>query len=389
MSTRRSNGEGSIYRKGDGWQVALRYTDPGTRKRRRATATAKTRREAVTKLDELRRLHSAQKPVIESKDTLEHAVETWLEVYAQGSQKPTTIRDNRYLVNRRIVPYIGHIRLDELDEVVVLEWQKRLLADGASPSYVQKARQVLGQVLDRAVEDGQIRRNAVRSIPGPRVEPKEAKWWTSEQVARLLQVAEGDRVAPLLRFLAYSGVREGEALALRWVDVDLESGRAQITGTLVRLNGKLVRQSPKTRASRNAIDLHPLAVEALLDARAQQDADAAASEWHSNREGYIFTTASGEPTDARNVLRSFSRIKKRAGITDGSIHTFRHSFAAQLVEAGTSIHAVSRHLRHARVSITQDVYGHLAETGIREQVFAGLDGYGTESKVRPLRAVSE
>jgi len=296
------------------------------------------------------------------------------------------MRDLRYLADRRITPYIGAVTLDELDEAVVREWQGRMLGEGLSPAYVQKTRNLLAQVLDYFIDGGHLRRNAVRATPPPRSAPKEAQWWTSDQVARILEAADGSRFEPLLRFIAYTGVRKGEALALRWCDIDLDAGRAHINGTLSKVRGGVIRTDPKTRSSRATIDLHPVAVDALLAAREQQDTDQAASKHWANPTGYVFTTASGEPVHPDNAGRALTTIRNSAGIDAGSLHTFRHSFASYALESGANIQAISRHLRHARVSITLDIYGHLTDTGVRDQVFAGLDGYGASSNVTPLRA---
>ena len=389
MSRKRGHGEGSIYAHGTGYRGSIRYIDPGTRKRRRKYVTGKTRKEVADKLADVRRQLDAQVPMVEAKDTVTAAVAAYLDMHKDGPKSPTTIRDNRYLTARRITPYIGHVRLDELDEAVVRDWQRRLLDDGLSPAYVQKARQVLAQVIDVAIDAGHLRRNAVRATPPPRNPPKEAASWTSDQVARLLAAAKDTRSEALFRFIAYTGVRKGEALALRWCDIDLDAGRAHITGTLVRVDGRLRRNPPKTKASRATIDLHPLAVDALHAAREQQDTDRAGSKHWTNPTGYVFTTASGEPVDPDNAGRAMRTIRDKAGLEAGAVHTLRHSFAAHALEAGANIQAISRHLRHSRVSITLDVYGHFTETGVRDQVFAGLEGYAQATNVTPLRAVGE
>jgi len=386
MSRKRGHGEGSIYQHGNGYRGSIRYTDPGTRKRCRKYVTGKTRKEVAAKLAEIRRDIDNRVPIIEGTDTISTAIDTYFEAYRDGPRKATTMRDLRYLADRRITPYVGQVRLDELDEAVVLDYQRRLLADKMSPAYVQKCRNLLAQILDHAIESGRLRRNAVRATPPPRSTPKEATWWTSDQVARILDQAAGSRFEALLRFIAYTGVRKGEALALRWQDVDLEAGRAHINGTLAKVTGGVTRTDPKTKASRATIDLHPIAVDALHAAREQQEADQEASEHWANPTGYVFTSRSGEPMHPDNAGRALTAIRNAAGITEGSLHTFRHSFASYALEAGANIQAVSRHLRHSRVSITLDIYGHLTDTGVRDQVFAGLDGYGQSSPVTRLRA---
>ena len=206
------------------------------------------------------------------------------------------------------------------------------------------------------------------------------------EVERLLAAAAGDRVEPLLRFIASTGVRKGEALALRWRDVRTD-GRAEINGTLARVDGKLVRQTPKTKASRRTIDLIPASEEALDAAREMQATDRhRSSGWRDL--GYVFTTESGEPLDPRNVLRSFGRIKAAAGLTEGNVHSLRHGFGTYLLENGASLTSVSRHLGHSRVSVTSDIYAHVPTDDRREAILRGAGSFASganSDNVTPLR----
>ena len=180
-------------------------------------------------------------------------------------------------------------------------------------------------------------------------------------------------------------MRKGEALALRWQDVDEARAKASINATLARVDGRLIRQDPKTRTSIRRIDLTD---DALDRARALQAADeGSSSAWRDL--GYVFTTASGEPIDPRNALRSFSRIREAAGIDDGDIHSLRHSFATYLLLAGTPVEVVSKHLGHAKTSITMDVYSHVTEEDRSTAIRSGAAGYAKrlkpEGNVVPLR----
>ncbi len=387
MTSRREHGTGSIRRFRDGFRGELRYRDPETKKPRRASFTGKTKRAVEKKMLDARVLIAQHKPVIEAGDTVRASVELWMTT-SWSHLKPTTVRDKRYVIERRILDELGHLRLRDLDDAVIAAWQSRLLDDGLSPDYVQKIRRQLAQVLDLAVERGELRRNVVRSVPPPRAIAAETRWYSSEEVSTLLEVANGDRLEPMLAFIAHSGVRKGEALALRWQDVDEARAKASINATLARVDGRLIRQDPKTRTSIRRIDLTDDALDALDRARALQAADEdSSSAWRDL--GYVFTTASGEPIDPRNALRSFSRIREAAGIDDGDIHSLRHSFATYLLLAGTPVEVVSKHLGHARTSITMDVYSHVTEEDRSTAIRSGASGYAKRRKpagnVVPLR----
>ena len=84
---------------------------------------------------------------------------------------------------------------------------------------------------------------------------REAAHLTTAQVADLLRAAEGTRYAPLFALLVHTGLRRGEALALRWADVDLEKGLLRVRGTLARVQRRLVVSEPKTAKSKRSVPI--------------------------------------------------------------------------------------------------------------------------------------
>lgn len=391
MTTTRSRyGTGSIYQRSDGkWVGSVRYKDTNGDNKRRYLY-GKTRREVADKLREVQRHIDAGTPVTESKDSLAAYLQQWITERLEASDKrPTTINTYRTTARTKVLPYLGTKRLAELDRTTIARWYSTLRADGVAVATIHKAADVLGMALDDAVEDGLLRRNPVRLADRPALVRAEADTFTPDEVARLIAAAEGSREYPLLVLAAHTGMRKGEALALRWRDVRLERRELAVTGTLVRVNGRLTRQEPKTNAGTRVIPLSPTAIAALEEARRIQDNDREASQWWADT-GYVFTTATGEPMDARNVLRWFARIKKAANVRHGSWHTLRHAFASYLLGSGASMFAVSRALGHARIGITMDVYGHLAASDMRDQLIPALNDYGTTpvgDNVIPLRGV--
>ena len=125
-------------------------------------------------------------------------------------------------------------------------------------------------------------------------------------------------------------MRRGEALALRWEDVDLEAGVLRVRGTLSRVDGELVRTNPKTAKSTREIPVTP-GVVALI--RSHRDAQAAERTWAEStweESGYVFTTEFGRPIDPRSLFRAFVAAVKRSGVDPegAGLHTLRHSAAA-------------------------------------------------------------
>ena len=178
------------------------------------------------------------------------------------------------------------------------------------------------------------------------------------------------RYAPLLRLLAATGLRRGEALALGWSDVDLTNGLLPVRGTLSQVNGHLVISEPKTERSRRDVPLSPRTVALLRSVKASQAAERlkAASIWVQT--GLVFTTESGTAVDPRNALRAISTAAKALGMSGVGLHTLRlwNSFATHMLAAGVPLHTVSELLGHSSVAVTGDVYGHVSTEGARSAV---------------------
>jgi len=167
--------------------------------------------------------------------------------------------------------------------------------------------------------------------------------------------------------LVSTGLRRGEALALRWQDVDLTNGVLRVRGTLSRVDGHLVIGEPKTERSRRDVPLSPATVALLRSVKVSQAVERlkADSIWV---ETHHVTTQIGTAVDPRNALRAISTAAKSSGMADVGLHTLRHSFATHMLEAGVPLHTVSELLGHSSVAVTGDVYGHVSTEGARSAV---------------------
>lgn len=215
---------------------------------------------------------------------------------------------------------------------------------------------------DAAVRDGQLSRNPFAAVKRPNVTAKEATYLSPAQVGALLEAAQGSRYRPLFVLLVNTGLRRGEALALRWSDVDLTNGVARVRGTLARVGADLVVTAPKSAKSARTIPLGPAAVDELRALKVRQAAERlkAGSAWTDS--GYVFTTELGEPCDPRNALRALTVAAKAANLDAIGLHTLRHSAASVMLTNGVplKLKVVSELLGHSGIAITADVYGHVS-----------------------------
>ncbi|CCF84805.1 hypothetical protein NITHO_3980004 [Nitrolancea hollandica Lb] len=158
---------------------------------------------------------------------------------------------------------------------------------------------------------------------------------TPEQARQFLQVAKGDRLEALYSVAIALGLRQGEALGLRWEDVDMQQGWVQARMALQRVDGKLQLVEPKTEKSRRAIKIPAVVRDALREHRVRQLRERllAGQAWQEH--GLVFTTTIGTPLDARNVVRQFHRLRTRAGLSWLRFHDLRHAYGPLLAAQGS------------------------------------------------------
>jgi integrase len=174
-----------------------------------------------------------------------------------------------------------------------------------------------------------------------------------------LAEARQDRLYAVWAVALAAGLRKGEALALRWQDVDLEAGTLRVSQTVQRVAGKLVFSEPKTARSRRTVPLSPVAVTALRAHRAMQATERlrAGTLWHDS--GLVFTTTVGTALDPRHLNRLFDDLCRRANIRRVRVHDLRHTCASLLLAQGVEPKVIMETLGHSQISTTMDLYAHV------------------------------
>jgi len=294
--------------------------------------------------------------------TVEAFTLEWIDsALAASDRKETTKVMYSGMARKHIVgSKLGALLLDKLRPMHVEAWIVGLRAKGLSDSTVRSAYTILRSVLDTAVGDAAIGSNPVAAVKRPKVTSKEAAYLSPSQVDTLLDAARTSRYAPVFELLAYTGLRRGEALALRWSDIDLDASVFRVRGTLARIDGELTVTEPKTAKSKRSVHITPTTARIFRQARLTQTEERlkAGSQWQQT--GFVFTTQTGEPSDPRNALRALKAASARAGLVGVGLHTLRHSAASVMLSGGVPLKVVSEILGHASVAITGDVYGHVA-----------------------------
>lgn len=354
---RRSNGEGGVRQRRDGrWEATVELPSAG--KRLRKSVYGKTQREALAKAKDYReravQLGGAVPP---ERMTVQDLADEFL-LASADRVKDTTYLHYEGTIRRYISPQLGKVRIASLTAAQVDAMHDALSSQGLAPRTSHHVHAVLSAVLKLGVRRRYLAYNAAQQTRPPRLGAKPPEYYSLGEARAILAAARGTELEALFVLAITTGLRQGELLGLRWVDVDLTGRTLRVTHTLSKQRDhrfKLVE--PKTAHSRRTIGLPAQAVDALQrHADDQRDHDRPKG-W--NRDGLVFVTSRGTHINPANLLnRHYRPLLKKAGVPKGTFHRLRHTYATNAVAGGIPIHAVSRLLGHSDVATTMRFYAH-------------------------------
>lgn len=356
---RRARGEGAISQRKDGrWMGRLDLGWQGGKRIRRVYYGA-TRTEVAGKLSKGKAEEQAGvDPIRDVRLTVGKFLEHWLENTARPRVRPKTYRFYEFAVRLHLVPALGRIRVAELTTEQVETFLSRKLRDGLSARTVHHLRAILRGALADAVKRDHARRNVAALADPPRMDEKEPTIISPEAAQTIIESVKEDRLEALFVTAIASGLRQGELLALRWQDLNLEKGTVAVNGALQRIGGEFQRVAPKTRRSARTIALPSFAVDALHSHKDRQEFERkrAESGWHES--GYVFTQANGEPLHGSNVTRRLHDLLPKE-LRQVTFHQLRHAYASLLVALGVHPRVVMEALGHSNISLTMNLYSHV------------------------------
>ena len=371
MPKRRANGEGNIRKRKDGrWEG--RYTvghDPETGKAIIKNVLGKTQAEVKEKLkaaiSESQRLDVSKA----GNYTVASWVRTWYEVYAEPRIRPNTKAYYTNYIENHIIPGIGSIPLDKLTTIQIQRFYNNLQKNGRvqrknfpklkdkslSPRVVRGVHTLLHNCLEQAVAERLILSNPAQGCKLPQLEKREMKILPQEKIGMYLAEAERRGLLAAFYLELTTGLRRGELLGLKWLDIDLEKGDLRVQRQIGRIDGKIIEMPLKTK---NAYRTLPLSADAI-DVLMQQRRKTGNSEW-------VFPSPTGGPMSPDSVLHMLHRVLKRAGLPKVRFHDLRHTFATLALQNGVDIKTVSGMLGHFSAGFTLDTYAHVTTSAKRE-----------------------
>ncbi|GHJ02094.1 site-specific integrase [Streptomyces olivaceus] len=393
--TRQPNGRSSIYQGKDGkWhgRVTVGIRDDGRPDRRHVER--RTRAEVTAAVRELEKQRDGGAVRKAGRAwTVEAWLTHWVETIAPLAVNENTMVGYGVAVRKHLIPALGAHRLDKLGPEHIERFYGRMQADGRRAGTIHQIHRTFRTALNEAVRRGHLTRNPVQLAKAPRVSEEEIEPYTVEEVKRLLRTADHRRNSARWAVALALGLRQGEALGLKWADVDMERGVLMVRrsrrrpryahgcgDTCGRKAGycpQRQRTNPETadtksRAGRRSVGLPAQLVDLLRVHRAKQDAERAAAGEKWADEGWLFATPEGRGTSPRTDYDDWKELLADAKVRDGRLHDARHTAATVLLILGVSERAVMGLMGWSTTAMAAR-YQHMVDT-VRVDVARQVDG---------------
>lgn len=298
----------------------------------------------------------------------------------EASLSPTTIANRRSVGAKWVTPYWAETTLRAVDAAAVESWVEQIHADGAGAQTIRKAHQILSGVMSLCVKRKLLSANPARGVTLPRITSREHGYLSAQQVSALVE-ASPSRDRLLLATLAYTGLRFGEAAALRVRDLKLANGTLRVSRSVTEVRGELVFGPPKNGRARDVpVVAHLIpALRAHVRGRGADDLVFKAPEGGTLR---LTTWRRRQFQPAvKRAAAAWTERDHHDEVTFPVVtpHDLRHTTASLAVASGASVKVLQRMLGHTKASVTLDTYAglfvsELDEVGSRLDQLAATTG---------------
>lgn len=344
------------------WQVVIELEPDGqTGRRRQLRRTIQGRKkDAELLLAQLISQHELGIDAGPGQVTVDEFLQRWLRDYAEVSVGAKTYVRYAEICRLHLAPKLGSVTLAKLRPARIQQAYRELQDAGLSAQTVLHVHRVLRGALNWGVRMQMLTRNPTDATEAPRAERHEMRALAPPEIQILLDAARPTDLYHLVFVALATGVRLGEALALKWRDLDMEQRSLQIVRSLQYLPGRGLAFVPtKTHRSSRAITLSEETVAIFNDLRKRQvTARLGLGPAYDTAGDLIFCGPTGVPLAPYNVSRRFGDLAKSAGLAPLRFHDMRHSYATLLLRAGVHVKLVSQALGHSGTQLTLDTYSH-------------------------------
>ncbi len=370
---------GHVRKRGHRWAAVVYLGKTEAGRDRYKWTTFDTRREAQDHVIQVLAKGGALAP---ARQTFSEYLTRWLET-ASLRVRPTTKRVYDTVVRIHLRPDLGSVPLAKLTSGTVEAWLRAMCDKTYIPPHRKNAKpvprplsaatvhqsfRVLRTALRQAVTLGMLTRSPLAGVKAPRLSYRPMRVWDEEQVRVFLATARRlSRNYAVYLTAILTGMRQGELLALRWRDVDLDAGRLSVQHTLRRSRGVVRFAETKTARSRRTISLPRILVRELEHLRGLQAEFRKLIGPRYTDHDLVLSQGNGLPLHANNLSqRELPTLAKTAGVPRIRFHDLRHVYATLALRFGTPVKVVAENLGHANISTTMNVYAHVLAPMLQE-----------------------
>lgn len=391
--TRRANNEGSIFQRSDGrWGGALTMGYDENGKIIRKTIYGKTQAEVVKKLSEISgRMKSNTYELVEN-NNLETLMFEYLMTFKKSAVSPRTFEGNIRNFKLHIAPLIGKMKVYEIDNYAIQKLVNNLMEQRYSNDTVKKCKHLLNQFFEYAIDNKWILVNPTLKvkIKGKRNiyqanDDEKYKAMPPEIRDKFLDALNKDEanfIKPLCITLMFAGLRIGEALALKWKNIDFDNKTIKVERAITQVpkfdeQGNIkdritVIGDTKTTCSVREIPVADIVIETLKQWKDKQNhrqqADPDVTAILTSPTSFVFANDDGSYRTYSGTRKIFDRFKRRNGLDKFNIHFhgLRHTFSNMLFEMNENPKVIQQLLGHRDVKTTITVYNSVNSDYVRE-----------------------
>ena len=349
-----------VYKDKNGkWKVNYRYTDYTGKSRQTTKRGFATRREAVA-------WEREQKLRLEA--SLDMTFGPFVELYITDMKvrvKENTWHTKEHIIRTKILPYFKDRKIDEIKSRDIVSWQNELLThqkkngEPYSPTYLKSVHSQLSAIFNHAVKYYGLRNNPAKMAGGMgKEESKDMQFWTQKEYLTFSE-AVMDKPMSFYAFemLYWTGIREGELLALTPADFDFETGTVSINKTYTRIEGRDIITDPKTPKANRMIRMPDFLIDEMKECIRMQ--------FGLSQTDRVFRVTK------YFLHHEMDRGVKESGVKRIRIHDLRHSNCALLIDLGYSPVQIAERLGHESSTITER-YAHLYPS-VQQEMAEKLD----------------
>lgn len=312
------------------------------------------------------------------KTTTGEWLEEWLKSYGKHNLAPTTYQGYKIIIEKHLTPALGAILLRDLKPKDIRDYyQKALeggrkdkkvkaLGAGLSTTTVSQHHRVLREALQHALELEMIYRNPADAVKPPKKAKHEIKFLPVEEANKIIDLFKGSYMYMPVFMAVTTGARRAEILALRWADIDLKKGIVNIgRGLYTTKEQGLFFKNPKNKTSKRAVNISAEVIKALKKYKTVQKRSMLSFGKQQGENDLICSLQDGSMINPSTVTKRFQEVTEDAGYKV-TFHQLRHAHASYLLKQGVHPKVVSERLGHSNISMTMDLYSHIAPTLQRE-----------------------